>query len=55
MDQRQLIEKTSWLRPYTRWATKVSLSAPRWLPAWLRFAPLKLSALILRAYHRRGR
>lgn len=52
MDQRRFVQKTSWLRPYTRWATRVSLSAPAWLPGWLRHAPLKLSALILQGYHR---
>ena len=51
MDKRLFVEKTSWLRPYTRWATRVSLNSPRWLPAGLRNAPLKLSALILRGYH----
>lgn len=50
--KRRFVEKTSWLRPYTRWATRVSLSAPGWLPAALRQAPLKVSALILRGYHR---
>jgi hypothetical protein len=52
MDQRRFVAKTSWLRPYTRWATRVSLSSPDWLPGWLRFAPLNLSKLILRCYHR---
>jgi hypothetical protein len=52
MDQRRFAEKTQWLRPYTRWATRVSLNAPRWLPLGLRSAPLKLSSLILRGYHR---
>ena len=52
MDQRRFAEKTQWLRPYTRWATRVSLNAPRWVPAALRNTPLKLSSLILRGYHR---
>lgn len=51
MDKSRFIEKTSWLRPYTRWATQFSLNAPRWLPAALRHAPLKLSSLVLRGYH----
>lgn len=55
MDKRRFVEKTSWLRPYTRWATRFSLSSPRWLPAGLRNAPLKLSSLILRGYHRNMR
>ncbi len=52
MDRRHFVEKTSWLRPYTRWATRVSLNAPQWLPTVLRNTPLKLSSLILRGYHR---
>ncbi len=52
MDKRRFVEKTSWLRPYTRWATRFSLNAPGWLPALVRHSPLKLSALILRSYHR---
>ena len=52
MESRHFVEKTSWLRPYTRWATRVSLNSPQWLPAALRNAPLKLSSLILRDYHR---
>jgi len=55
MDKRRFVEKTSWLRPYTRWATRVSLNSPGWLPTGLRNAPLKLSTLILRAYHRNMR
>jgi hypothetical protein len=52
MDKRRFVEKTTWLRPYTRWATRFSLNAPRWLPEVLRNSPLKLSGLILRGYHR---
>jgi len=52
MDKRRFVEKTTWLRPYTRWATRFSLNAPRWLPAVLRNSPLQLSGLILRGYHR---
>ncbi|MCB8747372.1 hypothetical protein LHU53_10685 [Rhodoferax sp. U2-2l] len=50
-DARRFVEKTSWLRPYTRWATRVSLNSPGWLPSAVRNAPLKLSSLILRGYH----
>lgn len=52
MDKHRFVEKTSWLRPYTRCATRFSLNAPRWLPGVLRNAPLKLSSLVLRGYHR---
>ena len=52
LDKRRLVESTHWLRPFTRWATRFSLNAPQWLPAFVRNAPLKLSSLILRGYHR---
>lgn len=52
LNPQRFIEKTKWLRPYTRWATRFSLGAPAWLPAWLRHAPLRLSQLILRGYHK---
>lgn len=52
MDPRRFQAKTRWLRPYTRWATSFALNAPGWLPEGLRHAPLKLSSLILRGYHR---
>ena len=52
LDTRRFVEKTNWLKPYTRWATRFALNSPRWLPAGLRNAPLKLSSLILRGYHR---
>ncbi|HOE40961.1 MAG TPA: hypothetical protein PLB25_04940 [Rhodoferax sp.] len=52
MDQHRFVAKTSWLRPYTRWAARFALASPRWVPAALRNTPLKLSSLILRGYHR---
>jgi hypothetical protein len=52
MDQKRFVASTQWLRPYTRWATRFSISSPRWVPAVLRNAPLKLSSLVLRGYHR---
>ncbi len=51
-DPRRFSEKTQWLRPYTRWATRFALNSPRWWPSALRNAPLKVSALILRGYHK---
>lgn len=52
MDARRFQARTAWLRPYTRWAARFALAAPAWLPDALRHAPLKLSNLILRGYHR---
>ena len=51
MNNRRFVELTAWLRPYTRWATRVSLNSPQWIPTVLRNAPLKLSSLILRGYY----
>ena len=52
MDQQRFRQSTQWLRPYTRWATRFSINTPHWVPALLRNAPLKLSSLVLRGYHR---
>jgi hypothetical protein len=51
LDTRRFVAKTAWLRPYTRWAARVSLNAPRWVPGVLRNLPLKVSALVLKGYH----
>ncbi|MCF8160913.1 MAG: hypothetical protein K9J76_09420 [Polaromonas sp.] len=50
--QQRFVQSTQWLRPVTRWATRFSLNAPQWLPAPLRHAPLRLTSLVLKAYHR---
>lgn len=50
--QQRFVRATQWLRPVTRWATRFALSAPQWLPAALRHAPLKFTSLLLRGYHR---
>jgi len=51
LDKQRFVQSTSWLRPVTRWATRVSLNSPQWIPAVLRRAPLRLVGLILRGYH----
>jgi hypothetical protein len=50
--QQRFVKATQWLRPVTRWATRFSLDAPQWLPGPLRHAPLRLTSLVLKAYHR---
>lgn len=50
-DQRRFVARTRWLRPYTRWATRVAMGAPQWIPAGIRNAPLRLSSFVLRCYH----
>ena len=50
--QQRFVQSTQWLRPVTRWATRFSLNSPQWLPAPLRHAPLRLTSLVLKTYHR---
>lgn len=47
---RRVIAAPVWLRPAIRWATRLSMNAPAWVPGWLKNAPLRLTALVLRAY-----
>ncbi|NCN71420.1 MAG: hypothetical protein GW907_09820 [Betaproteobacteria bacterium] len=49
--QQRFVKATQWLRPVTRWATRVSLNAPQWLPGAVRNAPLRCTSLVLKAYH----
>jgi hypothetical protein len=45
------VKPTQWLRPVIRWATRFSLAAPKWLPDFVRFAPLRSTAFVLRLVH----
>lgn len=49
-EKKQFAEATQWVRPLTCWATRFSMNCPGWVPAGVRNAPLKLSALILKRY-----
>ena len=52
MDKKQkFMQATQWLRPVTRWSTRFSLNSPKWLPAFVRHAPLRVTSLVLRGYH----
>lgn len=46
----RVIPTPAWLRPVIRWATRVSINSPAWVPGWLKNTPLKLTSLVLRAY-----
>jgi hypothetical protein len=46
-----IAKSTRWLRPAIRWATRFSLAAPKWLPDFVRFAPLRSASFVLRLYH----
>ena len=50
MKPHRVIPTPAWLRPAIRWATRVAVNAPAWVPKWLKNAPLKLTSLVLRAY-----
>ncbi len=47
---RRIIPAPALLRPVIRWATRVSMNAPAWVPTWLKNTPLKLASLFLRVY-----
>lgn len=51
-EQQQFHAKTSWLRPYTRWAAGFSISTAGWLPAVIRNFPLKVVKQILVHYQK---
>jgi hypothetical protein len=45
--QKEFLQATAWLRPYTRWATAFSIRTSGLLPAALRNLPLKLVQRLL--------
>ncbi len=47
---RRVIPTPAWLRPLIRGATRIAMNAPAWVPGWLKNAPLRLTALVLRAW-----
>jgi hypothetical protein len=51
--QKEFLEATAWLRPFTRWAAAFSFKSSGWLPAVVRNLPLKLVKRILTGYQRR--
>ena len=50
--QEQFLQKTQWLRPFTRWAAAFSIQTQGWLPSVVRNAPLKAVKLILQKYQK---
>ena len=44
------IPTPGFLRPVIRWATRVSLNAPQWVPVAIRNAPLRMTRYLLRVY-----
>ena len=51
--QKEFLEATAWLRPFTRWAAAFSFKSPAWLPAVVKNLPLKIVKRILAGYQRR--
>jgi len=51
INNHRFVKSTQWMRPVIRWSTRFSLNSPRWLPSFVRHAPLRLSSFILRCYH----
>jgi hypothetical protein len=51
--QKEFLEATAWLRPFTRWAAAFAFKSSGWLPARVRNLPLKWVKRILAGYQRR--
>jgi hypothetical protein len=46
-EQKEFLQATAWLRPFTRWAAAFSFKTEGILPAAIRNLPLKVVKLIL--------
>jgi hypothetical protein len=51
--QKEFLEATAWLRPFTKWAASFSFKTSRFLPAVIRNLPLKIVKKILMSYQRK--
>ena len=51
--QKEFLQATAWLRPFTRWAAAFSIRTSGFLPAVVRHLPLKLVKRILTRYQNR--
>ncbi len=51
--QKEFLQATAWLRPWTRWATRFSILTSAALPSWISNLPLKVVKRILRHYQLR--
>jgi hypothetical protein len=50
--QKEFLQATAWLRPFTRWAAAFSFKTEGILPAAVRNLPLKLVKMILARHHK---
>ena len=48
--QKEFLEATAWLRPFTKWAAAFSFKTSKFLPAVIRNLPLKIVKRILMGY-----
>jgi len=51
--QKEFIQSTAWLRPFTRRAAAFSISTSGFLPAAIRNLPLKVISHLLAGYQKR--
>lgn len=54
-EQKEFLQATAWLRPYTRWAAAFSIKTSGFLPAPVRNLPLKaVKAMLARQLKNKG-
>ncbi len=51
--QKEFLQATAWLRPFTRWAARFSFKTSGFLPGVIRNAPLKLVKALLARQQKR--
>jgi hypothetical protein len=51
-EQKEFLQATVWLRPFTRWAAAFSIRTEGLLPAPVRNLPLKVIKLVLARHHK---
>jgi hypothetical protein len=52
-EQKEFLQATAWLKPFTRWAAAFSFRTEGFLPAPVRNIPLKLVKRILARHHKK--
>ncbi|WP_147321276.1 hypothetical protein [Rhodoferax lacus] len=53
-EQKEFLQATAWLRPFTRWAAAFSFRTTGYLPEAVRNLPLKLVKRMLARQHKRA-
>jgi hypothetical protein len=52
-EQKEFLQATAWLRPFTRWAAAFSIKTEVLLPPPIRNLPLKMVKLVLARQHKK--